>query len=263
MDREQTNNGQIPRPSLIQFLGEPVRVWKDLWRSLLFQKTHQLPVQGDGHPVLVLPGFLGSDLSTTYLRRFISNLGYTVYAWEMGTNLGDIRQLHAILERIEKIYDKHQAKVSIIGWSLGGVYARQLAKKKPHLINQIITMGAPFADIEQSNNAAWLYKLINQRRPLTDEDREWIVDLPAPAPVPTTAIYSKEDGIVPWQTCMEPMEDEWHQNIEVEGSHFGMPYIPAVWVVIQDRLRWTQEEWKPFRQEEHLRSSKLVHFPSL
>ncbi len=262
MDREQTSLDQpIPRPSLIRFLGEPILVWHDLWRSRQFQKTYQAASSGDGHPVLVLPGLLGTDLSTTHLRRFLRNLGYTPYAWQMGINLGDIRQLHTIMETVEGLYDKHQSKVSIIGWSLGGIYARQLGKRKPELIRQIITMGAPFGDVEQSNNAAWLYKLINHRRPLTDADREWIKDLPTPAPVPTTAIYSKRDGIVPWQTCIEQIEDDWHQNIEVRGSHFGLPYVPAVWVVIEDRLKLDQNSWIPFQKKENL--SELVCFPSL
>ncbi|MEM8889156.1 MAG: alpha/beta hydrolase [Bacteroidota bacterium] len=262
MDREQSSylNPPIPRPSWIRFFGEPFLVWKDIAQSLLFQQSYDAIPSGDGHPVLILPGFLGNDLSTLFLRRFIQNLGYSSYGWEMGTNLGDIRKLHGLLEKIEYLHQKHQSKVSLIGWSLGGVYGRQLAKRRPDLIRQIITMGAPFADIEQSNNAAWFYKVINQNRPVTEKEREWLVDIAAPAPLPTTAIYSKVDGIVPWQTCMEYPEDNWHQNIEVGGSHLGLPYTPAVWIVVEDRLKFGQKNWQPFQRKDI--QNEWVCFPT-
>lgn len=242
-------------------MGEPILVWRDLWRLYHFQKTYPIEPSGDGHPVIVLPGLLGSDLATSYLRNFIRRLGYTVYGWEMGLNLGDIRQLNPLLEMVDHIGQLHHTKVSMIGWSLGGVYARQLGKRKPELIRQIITLGAPFAEIEQSNNVAWLYKLINDRRPLTADDRAWAQDISAPAPVPSTAIYSKTDGVVHWRACMELAQDHWHQNIEVNGSHFGLPYVPAIWVIIEDRLRLRQGEWRAFNGVNN--QHPLVDFPSL
>lgn len=262
VDKEQPSLEQVlKKPSLLRFLGEPILVWKDIWRLHQFQKTYSIRSAGDGHPVLVLPGLLGSDNATRYLRKFIKKLGYAAYGWQLGTNLGDIRKLHTLLDKIEQLHDKHQSKVSIIGWSLGGVYARQLGKRRPDLIRQIITMGSPFANIERYNNAAWFYRLINNKRPLTEVDKEWILEIPAPAPVPTTAIYSKKDGIVHWRTCMEPTPDNWHQNIEVVGSHFGMPYIPAIWIVIENRLRLQQKDWQALEQEEII--NQLIHFPSL
>ncbi|MEM6806823.1 MAG: alpha/beta hydrolase, partial [Bacteroidota bacterium] len=176
MNSDHTFTDQpIPRPSWIRFLGEPLLVWKDIGRSLLFQKSYLTQVSGDGHPVLVLPGFLGNDFSTLFLRKFIKDLGYATYGWNLGTNLGDIRKLHVLVEKIEDLQAKHQSKVSLVGWSLGGVYGRQIAKRRPDLIRQIITMGSPFADIEQSNNAAWFYKLINQNRPISEKEQEWLV----------------------------------------------------------------------------------------
>lgn len=243
----------------MRFLGEPIFVWKDIYQSLQFQQSYPTIPLGDGHPVLVLPGLLGNDFSTQSLRTFVKDLGYSVYGWDMGTNLGDIRKLHALLQKIDNLHHQYQSKVSLIGWSLGGVYARQLAKRRPELVRQVITMGSPFADIEQSNNAAWVYKLFNQNRSLSAQDREWLVDIPAPAPLPTTAIYTKVDGIVPWQACMEYPEDQYHQNIEVDGSHFGLPFIPAVWVVVEDRLKLAQENWQPFQRYDI--KNEWVYFP--
>lgn len=189
-----------------------------------------------------------SDWSTGWLRKFVRQLGYTPYPWGLGRNYGDIRQLNILLGKVEDLYNKHQSKISIIGWSLGGIYARQLAKAKPELVRQVITLGSPFANVAQPNNATWLYKLINDRRKLSTADEKWIEELSSPAPVPTTAIYSKEDGIVSWQTCIE-VEDDLHQNLEVTGGHFSMGNNPEVWAILEDRLQYTAETWVKF--EEH------------
>lgn len=237
---------RIEKPSSFQFIAEHFKVWKEIWESRAFEKKYQFKTNGDGHPVLVLPGFMSSDLATARLRKLIEELGYTPYPWELGRNLGDIRQLPLIFKKIESLHNKHQTKVSLIGWSLGGVYARQLAKREPSLIRQIITMGSPFAGIHHPNNATWLFTLLHNRRNITETDEEWVADLPAPAPVPTTAIYSKEDGVVPWQTCMEVQEDDLHQNIEVSGGHLGMSYNPSVWMIVEDRLQYGSEDWRKY-----------------
>ncbi|GJM36216.1 MAG: alpha/beta hydrolase [Saprospiraceae bacterium] len=247
IDNQNIDTDQrIEKPSTFRFIGEHLNVWKELWDSFVFQRKHQVSTGGDGHPVLVIPGFMGSDLSTRLLRRFIRKLGYTPYAWELGRNLGDVSQLNILKKKIEDIHAKHDAKVSLIGWSLGGVYARQLAKNNPDLIRQIITLSSPFAGIEKPNNAAWLYKLINSRRTMAEKDEKWVEDIASPASVPTTAIYSKEDGIVPWQTCMEQKVDKIHQNIEVKGGHIGLAYNPSVWLIVEDRLQYSQENWTEF-----------------
>ncbi|MEZ5041831.1 MAG: alpha/beta fold hydrolase [Saprospiraceae bacterium] len=237
---------RIKKPSVLSFLDENRKVWIALWQAYTFRKTHQTTAKGDGHPVLVLPGFMASDLSSFLLRRFIKEQGYVPYPWGLGRNYGDLSQLNTLLTKIETLQAKHQTQVSLIGWSLGGVYARQLAKERPDLVRQVITLAAPFAGIDQPNNAAWLHKLINYRSPIADADQKWLVDLAGPAPVPTTALYSKDDGVVPWQACMEPIEDALHQNVEIKGGHFGMGYLPSTWLLIADRLQLTAANWKPF-----------------
>lgn len=262
MDQEISSLDQsISKPSFLRLMGEPIMLWKDMWQSHLFQKNYPMDPSGDGHPVLVIPGFLSSDQSTKNLRKFIKDIGYSPYGWELGTNMGDIRKLKILVEKIEELHDTYQSKVSVIGWSLGGVYARQMAKRAPRLFRQVITLGAPFADIEYSNNAAWLFRMIHEKRDYTETDLEWIQNLPAPAPVPSTAIYTKEDGIVHWRACMEQFQADWYQNIEVEGSHFGLPIIPSVWIVVEDRLKFRQKDWQPFEKKEY--PTDLVQFPSL
>lgn len=210
--------------------------------------------------MLFIPGFLASDLSSYPIRRFIREQGYSPYPWGMGRNYGDIRQVRQLVLQIEQLYAKHGTPVSLIGWSLGGVYARQLAKERPQLVRQVITLAAPFAGIYKPNNASWLFRLFNERRSISEADQRWIDDLPNPPPVPTTALYSKEDGVVPWPTCLEPIEDDWHQNIEVPGGHFGLGYSPATLIIIADRLHRTAENWQPFAPPHPL--PKKVYFPS-
>ena len=247
MDSKQHIN-QLKRPSAFKYILEHFKVWKELWASYRFRRSYSVEQAGDEHPVLVIPGFLGSDFSTSRVRRFIKRIGYTPYTWELGRNYGDVNQLNDLRERLMEIYKKHDTKVTLIGWSLGGVYARQLAKDQPELIRQIITLGSPFGGINQPNNAAWLYKLINKGKSINPASKKWFENIPAPAPVPTTAVYSKEDGIVPWQACMEEVEDEIHENVEINGSHFGLGHNPAVWIIIADRLKYSAKNWKKFNK---------------
>ncbi len=242
-------------------MGENVKVWIELWRARTFRKSYQVTKAGDGHPVLVIPGFLATDLSSYPIRKFIREQGYSPYPWGMGRNFGDIRQLKKLVLQIEQLYAKHETSVSLIGWSLGGVYARQLAKEKPEMIRQVITLASPFAGITEPNRASRLYRLFNDHRPISSEDQRWIDDLPNPPSVPTTALFSKEDGVVHWQTCLEPRESRFHQNIEVTGGHFGMGYNPATLMVIADRLQHQADTWKAFEPQRPL--PDLVVFPSL
>jgi pimeloyl-ACP methyl ester carboxylesterase len=113
----------------------------------------------------------------------------------------------------------------LIGWSLGGIYARELGKQAPARCAQIITLGSPFADPDAPNRAVWIYNLF---RDYDQIDKAWKAQVPNPAPVRTTAVYSKQDGVVPWQACMEKVEDALHQNVRVRSSHLGFPANPRV-----------------------------------
>ncbi|RMF02262.1 MAG: alpha/beta hydrolase [Bacteroidetes bacterium] len=238
----------IKRPSLSLFLTEGFRALVvERARYERFMRSYPFAAhQGDGHPVLVLPGLMASDVSTRPLRRFIRKLGYTPYRWGLGTNTAKMEDYQKMLAKLEKIYLKHEQKVSLIGWSLGGIFARQMAKEKPQLVRQLIMLGTPFAGPEQPNNAKWFYELLTTLRKDAPLDEEWVKDIPRPAPVPTTAIYSRSDGIVPWEVCREAVEDELHQNVEVESSHFGMGLNPQVLRIIADRLQYDASYWVPY-----------------
>ena len=251
----------MSKPSIFWLTTEIGRAFTEYGLSLPFRKFTSKTVAGDGHPVLVLPGFMASDSSTRVLRNFIQDKGYNAIAWELGRNRGEVEVLDLLFLKLEEIYEAYGRKISIVGWSLGGVLARQLAKGKPHLVRQVITLGSPFRDIAAPNNASWMYNLISGGKRVVDLDPELLKDLPKPAPVPTTAIYSKEDGVVSWEVCVEEKETAIHQNIQVRGSHIGLGVNASVLKIIEDRLQYEAENWAAFKPQNFV--DDLFLYPSL
>ena len=204
-----------------------------------------LAPRGDGHPVLVLPGLTTSDRSTISLRNFLKSKGYATYGWKMGLNLGPRPGVEeGLIKLIDDLYEKHGRKVSIVGWSLGGIYARQLGKMMPKKIRQVISLGSPFGGHPRATNAWRVYEMASGESS-NDGDRHMGGVISAPPPVPTTAIYSKTDGICAWQNCIEKKSDI-ADNIEVKASHCGLGHHPAVVYAIADRLAQAEDDWKPF-----------------
>lgn len=201
--------------------------------------------RGDGQPVLVLPGLITSDRSTRPLRGLLSTLGYPTYGWEMGRNYGPLPGVEeGLLARVEELHDKHGEKVSIVGWSLGGIYARQLAKMLPKKVRQVVTLGSPFNGDPRATNAWRVYQMASGQS-VEDSDSHMGGAISKAPPVPTTAIYSKTDGICAWQTCLEA--DEAHtENVEVTGSHCGLGHHPAAVYAVADRLAQPKDAWTPF-----------------
>ena len=154
-----------------------------------------LAPRGDGHPVLVFPGLIASDVSTRPLRAFLRNRGYAVSGWKQGRNLGLRPGVQSgMTDLLEEMNDTTGRKVSLIGWSLGGLYARQLAKMMPERVRSVITLGSPFATGPKSTNAWRVYEMASGRR-ADEEDARFGGSLSVAPPVPTTAIFSRTDGI--------------------------------------------------------------------
>ena len=206
-----------------------------------------LAPRGDGHPVLVLPGLVTSDVSTRPLRSFLKRQGYAVSGWGLGRNFGPRPGIQdGMLRLLRVLKETHGRKVSIIGWSLGGVYARQLAKMEPGLVRSVITLGSPFGGQPTATNAWRVYEMVSGKR-AADQDATFGGALADPPPVPTTAIYSRTDGICAWQVCIE-QPSVTAENIEVQGSHCGLGHNPAVVYAVADRLAQAEGEWKPFQR---------------
>ncbi len=203
--------------------------------------------KGDGHPVLVLPGFVASDVSTRPLRAVLKDLGYASYGWGLGRNLkfNDERE-RAMSALVDRIYDEHGRKLSIIGWSLGGVFARELAKRAPEKVRSVISLGSPITRHRDYSNARRLYDAING--PPERSRAEQLNRLGEAPPVPTTSIFSRSDGVVAWRGSLQAPDGRNAQteNIEAPASHFGLGVNPLVVYLIADRLAQREGEWKPF-----------------
>lgn len=252
----------ISRPSLLLFATEVGRAIVEYGALKVSSPLLNQLKKGDGHPVIVIPGFMSSDKSTGALRTFLEKIGYSVYGWELGRNYGATKYVRQLLDRVEDIKEQHQGEaVSVIGWSLGGVYAREIAKERPDLVRQVITLGSPFAGLKKTNNVSWVYRLINSGRSIKDIKSNMMEKMSVSPPVPTTAIFSKGDGIVSWQYCMELKETDIAQNIQVKGSHLGLGHNPTVFPIIADRLAQHPDYWCKFKPSYELISRML--YPNL
>ncbi len=211
--------------------------------------------RGDGHPVLVLPGFTAGDESTVMLRRFLSRVGYQSIAWQLGQNTGSFDLQEQLVRRFYALTREHERKITIVGQSLGGVFARELAQQfSPH-VRQVVTLGSPFSSTGPETTNALVGRLFRYMSGMDqDQMRDQMQRLPKqPPPVPCTAVYSKSDGVVHWSACLE-YSGEQAENIEIVGSHSGMAMNPAVFHVIADRLAQPEGRWQPFKRNRGWRS---------
>ena len=181
------------KPSRMLFLLEGRAVYDAAAMLPMFALKRYLP-QGDDHPVLVLPGFLASSRTTKTLRKFIADLGYRAHRWNLGYNMGYSMRLHyGMRDRVTELVNRYDAKISLVGWSLGGVYARELAREMPDIVRQVITLGSPFRGHPGSSNIEGIFNLFSE----TPYDRipgGFLQNMAEPPPVPTSALYTRGDG---------------------------------------------------------------------
>ena len=239
---------RIQPPSKLWLLLEGRAAGELLTTLALRPLLRRLP-KGDGHPVLLLPGFLASDFSTRPLRAFLRDLGYFAHRWNLGRNYGIRADLEArMAHRLEEVWERHgRRRVSLIGWSLGGVYARVLANRFPERVRSVVSLGAPFAADTKANNSWRLYEWLTGER-LDAIDAGRLAEFRDAPPVPTTSIFSRTDGIAAWQTSLQP-EGPLAESIQVPGSHLGLGFNPLVLYAIADRLGQPEAAWQPFFRE--------------
>jgi pimeloyl-ACP methyl ester carboxylesterase len=244
-----SHDGHIKAPPL-RLAALEERAFFEMWASSVSSLLLRRICRGDGHPVLVLPGFMAGDASTSRLKQILRGHGYWVHGWHQGRNSGPTAEiLEGTRRRLLELYMRHGRRVSVIGQSLGGIYARDLAREFPEAVRQVVTLASPFR-IRQGDHSTVtvLMKSLGmsverfaelEQAELPEEDR-------APLLVPATAIYSRTDGIVRWHACIDS-EGPQRENIAVRGSHSGLAVNPAAVLAVADRLAQSEGEWRPFR----------------
>ncbi|MCP3956736.1 MAG: alpha/beta hydrolase [bacterium] len=240
----ETNGVKAPSLGLLLLEG---RALGELATTYAMMPLLRRGPRGDGHPVLVLPGFLASDVSTRPLRRFLKERGYATHSWNLGRNLGPRPGVeHRLMERMQEIRQRHDRKVSLIGWSLGGVYARLLANRSPEDVRCVITLGTPFNANPKANNSWKLFEWVSGTR-IDEVDPETFRQIRETPPVPTSSIYSRSDGVTSWRCCVDE-EGPLAENIQVRGSHCGLGANPLVLRAVLDRLAQAEGSWRRFER---------------
>jgi pimeloyl-ACP methyl ester carboxylesterase len=209
--------------------------------------------KGDGHPVLVLPGFMADDRTTISLRRHLRRRGYLVRGWQLGRNIGPTTAaIEGMRRTVDDMASSTGRRVSLVGWSLGGMYARELARLLPDAVRQVVSLGSPMRlrSVAQTHTDH-MYDRFRHRH---DERYRMpgyrYVD--APLEVPSSSIYTRTDGIVPWRACLQ-QEGRRSENIEVRGSHCGLGHNLAAVLAIDDRLAQAEGGWRRFEPPSALR----------
>ncbi len=243
-----TKADDVSPPSLLLALIEAPRALSEASALIPMHPLLSSLPPGDGHAVMTLPGFLATDRSMRVMRRYMRRWGYDAQRWELGRNVGLTwqRDLEKLLdERLELLFEETGGKISLVGWSLGGLFAREMARRNPQFVRTVITLGSPVGDPIATN--VWrLYEYVSG---VSLQDRgiqRRINGLHEPIPdVPVTAIYSKSDAIVSWKIAKIP-PGENVENIGINMSHFGMGFNPTVFFALADRLRQAEGAWAPF-----------------
>ena len=243
---------QAEAPGLPLYLSEPGRAAADYGLYLATRPLLDRLPHGDGHPVLVLPGLLADDVSTRILRRVLRRLDYRVHGWRLGRNIGPTAAcVTGLRDRMEDLSDRYGRPATLVGWSLGGIFARDIARRAPESVRQVITLGSPFR--LEHNGQSRATRVFDRYAHLHVEHRTLPLESEAtPMPVPSTSIYSHFDGIVPRRSCLD-LPGERCENIAVMASHLGLGHHPAAIWAIADRLAQPEGRWKPFKAPLFLR----------
>jgi pimeloyl-ACP methyl ester carboxylesterase len=243
-----TATAEAPRlrpPSMLLTLSEG-RGLMELAAAVATRPLMMTAPKGDGHPVLVLPGFMASDTSTAPLRKYLNDLGHDARPWGNGRNLGRFYRMRDVMrQQLADLHAETGRKVSLVGWSLGGVFSRYLALTNPDAVRCVITLGSPFSGDINATNAKRLYEYMSKEG---DPDPNDLTLLAGDLPVPNTSIYTRLDGVVNWRTCIaKPAANA--ENIEVHlASHLGIGVNPAALWAVADRLAQPEGHFTPFRR---------------
>ncbi|HEX6424903.1 MAG TPA: alpha/beta hydrolase [Acidimicrobiales bacterium] len=234
------------RPNRLLLAAEGPRALGELALMQVARPLLARAPRGDGHTVLVLPGMAADDRSTVPLRRFLRRLGYDVHGWGLGPNMPSPQLAASLRERVARLRSEASGPISLVGWSLGGVYARRIARSAPGAVRLVVTLGSPVRALSGHESHAAPLARAAARSAGRDAPLPWWPADGGPLPVPSTSVFSRTDGVVPWQVCVDGAAGP-HETLEVVGSHCGMGHHPAVLLVVADRLAQATGAWRPMQ----------------
>ena len=246
-------------PRLRHSVAELGRVIAEFGSTAMLQPILNRLPEGDGHTIITIPGFMGADGSTSQLRRFLVKRGYNAIPWSKGRNAADKQpsSLDAFLEYRESIedevaeqvraeYERSGRKVTLIGWSLGGLYSVALAHRFPQWVRQVITLGTPFGDPRGTSLYNIMGRVYNNEVEVDEGALErWVQHTyrGGELRVPILTLYSESDGIVGAGIARCEGDPRYVTNIAVMASHVGFPFNPLVYGVIANHLVEPHERW--------------------
>jgi pimeloyl-ACP methyl ester carboxylesterase len=240
----------LPVPSWWLTACEPGRFSVELPVSLLLDAIVRTPEQGDGRPVLVLPGFSSADGATRVCRSHLRRLGYRAHGWGLGRNHGLTDPIiDGVLARLDDLRTRYDEPVSVVGWSFGGLLARWVAHQRPDAVRQVVCLGSPYRPEGEHTRTTPFFERSARTHGLSDRALEVVDTLRRPLDVPVSVIYSRTDGIVNWRGCALT-DDELGagrgENISVPSSHVGLLTNPVSLAALDDRLAQDPADWQPF-----------------
>lgn len=271
----------MARQSTVAVVGSPQHVDISLWRELTCGveycalKTSSVYYgfgvpKGKGEPVVVVPGFLGNDWYLVELYLWLQRIGYKPYFSHIGHNAQcPDKLMHRLLNTVNRAYAATGKPVHLVGHSFGGVLSRGVAVRKPERIGSVITLGSPFGGVRVNPWVLWAIAQVRQRthRSAGKRGKDCFTDSCAcgflctmnnsfPKSIPHTAVYTKTDGVVDWQVCLNGDDSD----IEVTGTHVGLAWNPQVFRAIAERLHAACKQERPeeliFMEEPHRRGRR-------
>ena len=229
-------NAKIQAPPLYNVILETraIAEWSSMFWLYPFIPKHKTNTT---KPVLLMPPYLGNDNSTRFVRKYLKSVGFKTYKWDLGVNMINSKSIPKLVEKLDEIFEKHQEKVSLVGWSGGGIFAKIIANRHPEKVEQLITIGSPVWGLK--NMKAPVIKSLEFLRgqKLRERNEKFIKELEEIPNVPITCVYTKTDGLIPWKNCMEAETYRKDiKNIEVFGSHCGMGANATILLTVANAL---------------------------
>jgi pimeloyl-ACP methyl ester carboxylesterase len=229
--RPARDTSRPPAPNRLLTSTEPGRACMELGSLMAAAPILLAAPRGDGQPVLVLPGLSGGSGWTAWMRMYLRSIGHSVHSPRFAGMKGRPTRVRRLLaDRVDELADRHGGPVSLVGWSVGGCFARQVAAADPRNVKQVVTLGTPLDGMwysEDQRHAAGLLQ------------------------VPVTAIVSRTDGVFAWRRCVQRTSRR-SENVEVPSSHLGMATNPFSYHVLADRLAQPAGTWRPYVAPLHL-----------